>query len=480
MTGGADDQRDSSGEVSAQLAWLDTVDPELPVRLSKQGPRYTSYPTAPEWVETVGEPELVSRLERADAEGAGSPLSLYVHLPFCQSMCLYCGCNVVIARRPERADAYLDHLARELDLVCAKLPARRRVSQLHLGGGTPTFLDERRLLRLVRELRSRFELLPDAEVALEIDPVVTRREQLALLRGAGFNRVSLGVQDFTPEVQETVGRVQTFEQTRDLFEYARWLGYSGINFDLIYGLPRQRLETFERTLELVVGLGPDRVAVFAYAHVPWMRPHQRRLDEALLPGPAERFRLFAAALRRFLSAGYLQIGMDHFARQGDELARARLARRLRRNFQGYTVNPASDLLAFGITAISEVQGCYVQNVKTLPRYYRSLEEGRLAVERGRVLTDEDVLRRQVIHDILCNYHADLGEACAPLGLDPRAHFAGELVRLEECEREGLVERIGLAFELTPLGRILARNVAMVFDAYLAKKSSTAPLYSRTV
>ena len=460
-------------------AILKDVDPALLLRLSRPGPRYTSYPTAPEWTTSFGATELARHLELAGAAPEESPLSLYFHIPFCREMCTYCGCNVVVARRRDRADRYLDHLVRELDLVCARLGRRRRVAQLHLGGGTPTFLDERQLLRLWAAITDRFQVARDAEVALEIDPVVTTTEQLALLRGFGFNRVSMGVQDFTPEVQEYVGRIQSVEQTRHLYDYARLLGYRGINFDLIYGLPKQREETFARTLDRVLEMGPDRVAVFSYAHVPWMRPHQRRFDEALLPRPVEKFGLFALAHRRFLEAGYLQIGMDHFARPDDELARARLSRRLRRNFQGYTVLPSSDIVAFGITAISDVQGCYAQSVRTLPHYYRAVGGGQLPTERGCVLTDDDKLRRALITEIMCNFYLDLGATCAAHGVDARAAFARELGELREAEEAGLLRRDDLVLELTPLGRVLVRNVAMVFDAYL-RKGQERPTFSKTI
>jgi len=460
---------------------VERVEPERLIQLSKAGPRYTSYPTAPVWDDRVGQQQLRSRLEQADKAGPQSPLSLYVHIPFCEHMCTYCGCNVVVARRQERADLYLNHLALELDQVAHHLPRRRRVIQLHLGGGTPTFLAEEQLLRLWTLIRERFDVDGTGEIALEIDPVVTRTEQLALLRGMGFNRVSMGIQDFTPEVQEYVGRVQSVELTRRLYDYARRLGFRGINFDLIYGLPRQRPETFSRTLDHVLEMAPDRVAVFSYAHVPWMRPNQRAFDESLLPSPVEKLRLFALAMRRFLEAGYVQIGMDHFARPDDELARARLARRLRRNFQGYTVLPAVDIVAFGITGISDVQGCYAQNLKPLARYYRRLEAGELPVERGWVLSPDDRLRRDVIHGIMCNFHLDLEAVCADHGVEARDYFKDELARLGEVEREGLVERDDLVLQLTPLGRVLVRNVAMIFDPYLGRqKTQPGQTFSRTI
>jgi oxygen-independent coproporphyrinogen-3 oxidase len=464
----------------AVVEQVERVEPELLVQLSKAGPRYTSYPTAPVWDGSVGQEQLRSRLEQADTEGPESPLSLYFHIPFCEHMCTYCGCNVVVARRQERADLYLDHVALELDQVARHLPRRRRVIQLHLGGGTPTFLKEEQILRLWSLVTERFEIDKTGEIALEIDPVVTSTEQLALLRGLGFNRVSMGIQDFTPDVQEYVGRVQSVELTGRLHDYARRLGFRGINFDLIYGLPKQRPETFARTLDRVLEMAPDRVAVFSYAHVPWMRPAQRAFDEALLPSPVEKLQLFALAMRRFLEAGYVQIGMDHFARPDDELARARLARELRRNFQGYTVLPASDIVAFGITGISDVQGCYAQNLKPLAHYYRRLEAGELPVERGWVLSPDDLLRRDVIHGIMCNFHLDLAAVCAGHGVDAREHFADELRRLADVERDGLVEREDLVLQLTPLGRVLVRNVAMIFDPYLQQKRQAGQTFSKTI
>jgi oxygen-independent coproporphyrinogen-3 oxidase len=457
---------------------VERVDPALLLALSRPGPRYTSYPTAPVWDASVGPAELRRQLERADGEGERSPLSLYFHLPFCEQMCTFCGCNVVVARRRERADRYIDTLAREMDLVCRHLPHRRRVIQLHLGGGTPTFLSEAQLRRLWSEITARFEVDRQGEIALEIDPVVTSAEQLTLLRGLGFNRVSMGIQDFTPEVQQYVGRIQSVELTRTLYEHARQLGYRGINFDLIYGLPKQRPETFGQTLERVLEMAPDRLAVFSYAHVPWMRPHQRAFDESLIPGPPEKFQLFTLALRRFVEAGYVQIGMDHFARPDDELALARLGRRLHRNFQGYTVLPASDLLAFGITGISDVQGCYAQSLKPLARYYRALEAGELPTERGWVLTDDDRLRRQVINQIMCNFYTDLDQVCRQHGTDAGETFAAELGQLREAERQGLLERQGLTLELTPLGRVLVRNVAMAFDRYLGQRPGQG--FSKTI
>jgi oxygen-independent coproporphyrinogen-3 oxidase len=456
------------------LTELERLDPRELAQQSRSGPRYTSYPTAPAWTKGLGGEKVEQQLELAQQKGADQPLSLYLHLPFCAQMCSYCGCNVVVARRPERADKYIDYLRREMDLVCRLLPSRRRISQLHWGGGTPTFLSEEQIVRLWSEITTRFTLEPHAEVALEIDPLVTSRAQLALLRQLGFNRLSMGIQDFAPDVQAYIGRIQPVEKTRQLYQAARELGFGGINFDLIYGLPKQEPQSFSATLDTVIAMGPDRVAVFGYAHVPWMRPQQRVFDEGLIPRAEARFRLFATACRKLLTAGYHQIGMDHFARPEDELAQARLAGRLHRNFQGYTVQPSTDLQAFGITAISEIQNCYLQNLKPLGRYYRALEHGQFPVERGWQLSAEDRLRRRIIHQIMCNFQVDLGDECRPLKVAPEEVFASDLIRLKEVEAAGLVERQGLKLELTVRGRILVRNVAMVFDAYLERPRGEAP------
>jgi oxygen-independent coproporphyrinogen III oxidase len=464
--------------MDAELKEILDVDATTIERLSKPGPRYTSYPTAPEWSEDIAEKEAVSRLQTADREGADSPLSLYFHLPFCREMCTFCGCTVIVTNREERIDRYLDYVVKELDLVVAHLPTRRKVGQLHLGGGTPTFLSVAQLSRLWEEVTKRFDILPDAEVALEADPCVTTKEQLDLLRGFGFSRISMGVQDFTPEVQEYVNRIQPEDQTRELYEHARKLGFRGINFDLIFGLPKQQPETFAKTLDAIVDMRPDRIALFSYAHVPWIRPHQRKFDEALLPNASLKFQLFTQSLKKFIQADYLQIGMDHFSVADDELAQARLARRLRRNFQGYTVNPASDTISFGMSGIGDVAGAYLHNFKSLPKYYERLDNGELPTERGMVLTEEDKLRRHVIHEIMCNFYVSLQDSARLFGRDDD-YFAPEIKKLAEVEDAGLIKRNGVELEVTPLGRILVRNVAMVFDTYLGQKTG-GQTFSKTI
>ncbi|QSQ24136.1 oxygen-independent coproporphyrinogen III oxidase [Pyxidicoccus parkwayensis] len=448
-----------------------TPSEELLSRYNVAGPRYTSYPTAPEWRPDFGAEALSERLAFAGSRDSTEPLSLYVHLPFCKSLCWYCGCNVVISKDAGAADQYLDHLVMEMDLVAQRLGARRSVSQIHWGGGTPTFLTESQLERLWTELTRRFTPLPDAEVAIEVHPALTTPGQLSLLRRLGFNRVSMGLQDFDPLVQQTTNRIQTPEQTRALLEHARALGFTGVNFDLIYGLPHQNAERWARTLETVLSLRPDRLAVYSFAYMPEVLKHQKRMPADALPAARTKLELFRATYAAFVAAGYRPIGMDHFAVPEDELARAQAERRLGRNFQGYTVKAASDVVALGSTGISDVGGAYAQNVRPLPYYYARVVEGRLATERGIALTEDDKRRRAVITQLMCNFWTDLGEEGA-------RDFAPELERLRAFEDDGLVVRTGTQLELTALGRLFVRNVAMVFDAYLSR--AERPRFSRTV
>ena len=443
---------------------------ELTRRLDAAAPRYTSYPTVPAWRTNFGPNKYAERLRAAAADA--SPLSLYVHLPFCEEMCTYCGCNVVITRDRRKADRYIEHLVREMDLVGQLLGERRGLSQLHFGGGTPTFLDEGQIAGLFAALAARFPVQPGAEVAIEIDPAVTSTGQLRLLRRLGFNRLSMGVQDFDEEVQRAVNRVQGAEETHALLRCARELGFSAVNFDLIYGLPRQTPASWERTLQRVLEMRPDRLAVYSFAYVPALRPHQRRLPLAALPTGPDKLALFLLAYRALLGAGYRAIGMDHFALPEDELALAQERRTLWRNFQGYTARPPGDVVALGVTGISDVSGCYAQSTRPLGRYYEAVAGGRLATERGLMLSADDQRRRAVITSLMCNAWVDLGREGA-------SSFAAELERLIPLEREGLVRIDGPRIEVLPQGRLFVRNIAMVFDAYLPGPSERAG-FSRTV
>lgn len=449
---------------------------ELIRRYDVPGPRYTSYPTAPTWREDFGPDDLAACLRTAAARPE-EPLSLYVHVPFCQELCTYCGCNVVITRDRCKADTYLEHVAREIALCGELLGERRGLSQIHWGGGTPTFLSEEQIEALHRAVTGRFRVLPDAEVAIEIDPVVTSESQLRLLRALGFNRISMGVQDFDEQVQRTVNRIQSPAQTEERLRCARELGFSGVNFDLIYGLPHQTQASWARTLEQVIALRPDRLAIYSFAYVPEARPHQRRLPQAALPAPQEKLTMTLLSRRTLAQAGYRAIGMDHYALPSDELSRAQERRTLWRNFQGYTVKAAGDVVAFGVTGISDVGGAFAQSTRPLSRYYEAVAAGRLPTERGVLLSEDDRRRRALITQLMCNFWVDLGA-------DGARRYERELAQLRPMEADGLLRVTGAGggaqIEVLPLGQLFLRNVAMVFDAYLDGQRAGRATFSRTV
>lgn len=456
------------------------VTTELMRRYDRQGPRYTSYPTAVEFQENLDDATYTSLLEAADKH-ASAPLSIYIHLPFCEERCLFCACHVIITPHYEKTVPYLDLLRREIGLVAEALPRRRQVSQLHLGGGTPTYHRPNELAELLDHLFDRFERCHDAELAVEVDPRVTTFEHLDVLRERGFNRVSMGVQDFTPQVQESINRVQSVKETQALIEYARVKGFRGINVDLIYGLPFQNSESFARTVDQVISMGVDRLAVYSFALVPWMRAHQNEISQDNLPGRDLKLELFAVAREKLLKAGYEPIGMDHFAKPDDELFRARQEHRLRRNFQGYSVIPAGDVIGLGISAIGDVQGSYVQNEKKLSSYGQAIDAGRLPVYRGITRSAEDEVRRDVIHDLMCNFHVEFAAIEARHGIEFQEYFSEDLAVLAEHEADGMVEVDTQAIRVTPVGELFVRNLAMCFDRYLRdKRDPEKPVFSRTV
>jgi len=471
---GSDGATDPSGASGTEV----TVD--LLRRYDRPGPRYTSYPTAVEFHAGFDEAAYREHLARAAAE-RDAPLSLYLHLPFCEERCTFCGCMVIITKKREVAAHYLDYLHREIALLAGHLQGRRRVVQYHWGGGTPTYLSVAQIEALQETVARHFDIQPGAEAAIEVDPRVTSFAQLETLRALGFNRLSMGVQDFTPAVQEAVNRVQGADETRALFERARELGYVSINIDLIYGLPLQTLDSFGRSVDAVVRMRPDRVAVYSFAHVPWIRGNQRRLRPEDLPSPETKLSLFVAARQRFLDGGYQAIGMDHFALPEDELARAARARSLHRNFMGYTVKPAPDMLGAGVSAIGDVAGAFAQNVKKLSEYYAAVDAGRFPIERGYRLSPDDHVRRHVITRLMCNFHVDVADVSRRFGIDFGSYFARELRELREGPVvDGFVEMDEGRLELTPRGRLFVRNVCMVFDRYLREKAAGTPVFSRTV
>jgi oxygen-independent coproporphyrinogen III oxidase len=457
---------------------IGAVSEELLEKYNRPGPRYTSYPTAPVWKDDFGPADLEESYSRANA--LETPLSLYMHLPFCESLCLFCACNVSIQKDKSVAIPYLAALRQEIEHVSARVSKKRPVIQFHWGGGTPTYLTPAQLEDLFEFARERFTFAPDAEIGLEVDPRVTSRAHLESLRKLGFNRLSMGIQDFQPKVQETIRRVQPYELTRDLILVARELGFESLSVDLIYGLPYQTAETFKATIDQVLTLQPDRVAMFSYAHVPWLRKQQGAFATHL-PEGREKFQIFRAGLERFLGAGYLYIGMDHFSRPGDELANAQRNRTLHRNFQGYTTKAGADLYGMGVSAISSVGDAYAQNRREVPEYQTAVANRGLATMRGYKLSDDDRLRRAVIGRLLCHTVIPKYEVESEFGISFDEYFAPELTRLAELAADGLVILDRDEIRVTPLGRIFIRNAAMVFDSYLeAQKMDQKPLFSKTL
>lgn len=457
---------------------------QLLERYDRPGPRYTSYPTAIEFHAGVRDEAYVARLARLNRAGHG-PVSFYAHLPFCEHRCAFCGCNVVITPHREVASRYLDAVEKEIDLLASHLPDRRTVSQMHWGGGTPTYYTPAQLSRLMARITSHFTFTPDAELGIEVDPRVTTHEHLDVLRSLGFNRLSMGVQDFNPQVQEAVNRIQSFELTRDLIERARQLGFTSINVDLIYGLPHQTIDSFTHTLEQTLTLGPDRVAAYSFAFVPWMKAHMKELDVAALPPAETKLALLAATVDAFTGAGYRQVGMDHFALPTDDMARALDSHALHRNFMGYTVKSTSDLVGVGVSAIGDVQGAFVQNTKKLPEYYEAVESGRFAIERGYELTKDDEIRREVITELMCNSRLDVADIERRFSIRFAEYFARELGELtadtSSPVADGLLTVNADRIEVQPLGRMFVRNICMVFDTYLASRTGgPKPVFSRTV
>jgi oxygen-independent coproporphyrinogen-3 oxidase len=447
-------------------------------KYNRPGPRYTSYPTAPVWKENFG-PDDLENVFRATDERA-TPVSIYQHLPFCESLCLFCACNVVIQKNKDVAPPYIERLKREIDHVAQFVSRKRPVTQFHWGGGTPTYLSPEQLEDLFSYTRGRFTFAPDAEIGIEVDPRVTTVQHLETVRRLGFNRLSMGIQDFNPEVQKTVHRVQPYEVTRDTIAAARQLGFDSINVDVIYGLPYQTATSFGETVDRVVGLEPDRVAMFSYAHVPWLKKQQGSFARHL-PEGMEKFRIFRIGLERFLNGGYSYIGMDHFARPTDELAVAQKERTLHRNFQGYTTKAGAALYGMGVSAISGIDAAYAQNYRDVAGYEAAVERRGLATMRGYRLTRDDEIRRAVISRLLCHTVIPKAEVSAEFGIDFDSYFADEMERMKEYVADGLVRTTAAEIRVTMLGRIFIRNVAMIFDAYLKEQAPEArPLFSKTL
>jgi oxygen-independent coproporphyrinogen-3 oxidase len=454
-----------------------SVPTELLTKYDRPGPRYTSYPPATQFHAGVGAAEYALALESLED---GDPLAVYVHVPFCEHRCTYCGCHVIPTPKHSVSRAYVDRCLAELRLVCARLHGRPLLRSFHLGGGTPTYLSPGELRELIAAVRGAFEPAGDLEVSVELDPRVTTEAHLDALLAEGTNRVSLGVQDTSPEVQQAIGRFQTRDETVRFFALCRSKGFAGINVDLVYGLPHQTSERFLATLGEMLSLRPERFAIFGYAHVPWVKPNQEKIDASALPGAAARLELNTLAHRELAREGYVHIGFDHFALQSDELARAQREGALGRNFMGYTPHRGIRMIGLGISSIGEVGDGYFQNEKKLSTYYRAVDEGRFPIERGFLLSADDLARRWTIHEILCNLRLRYADFEARFHADFRETFAHECAAMDDFARDGLVDVDPLGIRVTERGVFLLRNIAMNFDRYLRERPPAQATYSRTV
>jgi oxygen-independent coproporphyrinogen-3 oxidase len=453
------------------------VDLDLVQKYNVAGPRYTSYPPATKFTDALTWQELAERiLENNRSE---RDLSLYFHIPFCETLCWFCGCTTVITLNHKQGQTYIDYLEKDVAQMGTLLNPRRKAVQLHWGGGSPTFLSPDEIRRLGTVIHRHFTFAEDYEAGVEIDPRRLTREHVVALREAGFNRASFGVQDFDPQVQEAVHRIQPRDMTEQALTWTRELGFSSVNFDLIYGLPHQTVESFNRTLDIVLGLQPDRLAVFSYAHVPWVKPAQKILEQKILPTPEVKLQLLKTVIERLTENNrYVYIGMDHFARPGDELAVAQRGKELQRNFQGYSTRGGADIYAFGMSSISQIPDVYWQNEKDLMKYYAALDAGKVPLARGYVVSEEDKLRRETIMRVMCDLSLDYTAMSQRLGVNFAAHFEREIETLAAFETDGLVRRSPAGLEVTDTGRLFIRNIAMCFDNTLAPAGERK--HSRTI
>lgn len=454
------------------------ISEELVRKFDKLGPRYTSYPTADRFQTGFGDADYRQFLQTRAGFKDNPPLSIYIHLPFCESLCYFCACNKIITKDHSRVTEYLRYLDKEMALVAGQIGSDRRTVQLHLGGGSPTFFNRDELRALMDTVRKYFTLTDDAELGVEIDPRTVQGDTLAFLAELGFNRNSFGVQDFDPGVQQAVNRIQPLSMVEQAVQASRENGFESINADLIYGLPKQTMESFGRTLDHLILLSPDRIALYNYAHLPARFKAQRLIVESDLPSAELRLQIFLMSMRRLLDAGYVYIGLDHFSKPDDELNKARLDGSLHRNFQGYTTRAECDLIGFGVSAISKVGRSYAQAVRTVSGYYQCLDAGELPIDKGFALSDDDVLRRDVIMTLMCSAPVDFATVGHRYGIDFRSYFAGELERLQPYADAGLITLDADAIRITPKGRMFVRASGMVFDTFLGKPTTST--YSKII
>jgi len=453
------------------------VNLDLVKKYDVPGPRYTSYPPATKFTDTVAWSKLAEKI--SENNQTECDLSLYFHIPFCETLCWFCGCASITTSNHKQGDIYINYLEREAVQMARLLNPQRKVVQLHWGGGSPTFLSPDQIRRLGGIIHKHFTFSDDIEAGVEVDPRRLTRDHIVALREIGFNRASLGVQDFEPKVQKAVHRIQPRDMIQQVLDWARELGFGSISFDLIYGLPHQTVDSFNRTLDIVLGMQPDRLAVFSYAHVPWIKPAQKILEQQVLPTPEVKLELLKNAIERLTENNrYVYIGMDHFARPDDELAVAQKKKQLQRNFQGYSTRAGADIYAFGMSAISQIPDVYWQNEKELPDYYAALDAGKIPLMRGCFVTNEDKIRRETIMRVMCDLSLDYAAMSQRLGINFQEHFANELAALAPFEADGLVKCSPTGIEVTDTGRLFIRNIAMCFDNTLAPVSERK--YSRTI
>jgi len=458
---------------------LFSIDIDLIKKYDKPGPRYTSYPTAPQFSDTFTHEDLLKEIVKTNQAGSLPDLSLYFHLPFCDTLCYFCGCNMIVTHNRDRIRRYLGYLKKEIDRVRSLVAAGRKTVQLHWGGGTPTHLSPEEISDLITYIGRRFEIAPQAEVSCEVDPRELSRDHLAALRAGGFNRISMGIQDFNEKVQKAVNRIQPEDMTRQVVGWVRELGFESLNVDLIYGLPFQAAGQFESTIDSIVDIFPDRIALFNFAYVPWMKKHQKLIRADDLPTPEEKLDILKMAIEKLTGAGYVFIGMDHFAKPDDELAVALKEKKLYRNFQGYSTNAGADLYAMGITSISQFGRIYAQNAKQEKAYYTALDKGVLPTVKGCVLDADDLLRRKVITRLMCDFELDFSAIEAEFKIDFDTYFRWGLDNLKGMIDDRLVWIEDRTLRVTEMGRMLIRNIAMNFDGYIERKEDQAR-YSRTV
>jgi oxygen-independent coproporphyrinogen III oxidase len=449
-------------------------------KYDRPGPRYTSYPTAPLFSDAFTAKDFRDEIMRTNGPGESADLSLYFHFPFCDTLCYFCGCTMVVTRDRARIAEYNRYLKREMAQVSELLAPDRRVVQVHWGGGTPTHLTPAEIRDIGEDIAGKFRVAADAEMSVEVDPRELTRDHLAALHDAGFNRMSMGVQDFDRKVQEAVNRIQPEAMSRQVYDWARELGFQSVNLDLIYGLPFQTPESFERTVRKVVEFHPDRIAVFNYAHVPWLKPHMKLIGEGDLPTPEQKLDILKMTIEVLTASGYQYIGMDHFALPGDELAVAQREKTLYRNFQGYSTRSSADLYGFGMSAISHFRGIYAQNTKNIPEYYGAMDGGAFATHVGYRMTGDDHIRKHVIMRLMCDLELDIVSVEKLFGIGFGEYFAGSLGQLRQFVDDGLVTVDGSAIRIIGGGRLLLRNIAMCFDAYLEEMTRKRNVFSRTV